>query len=152
VKRLPVLVLLCLLAAACGGGARLSPAAYKAKLATIAAEADKAQHDVEQALQAKTVTAIHARLSAFAAADDRLGDEIDALKPPKNAEQANTALARAEHETADTVRSILPRVAQASSAKSALDLLQNNEQAAKAGQALDTALGQLKRLGYTKGS
>jgi len=152
VKRLLALALLCPLAAACGGSSRPSAGAYRAKLATIATEADKAQHNVEQALQARTVATIHARLSAFAAADERLGDQIDALKPPTDAEQANTALANAEHDMADTVRSLLPRIAQARTAKAALTLLQNDKQAAKTGQELDAALSQLKKLGYTKGS
>jgi CHASE2 domain-containing sensor protein len=152
VKRLLALALLCPLVAACGGTSRLSAEAYEAKLATIATQADKAQHDVERALQAKTAAAIHTHLSAFATADDQLGGQIAALKPPTNAEQANTALAKAEHDMAATVRSLLPRVAQANSAKAALALLQNNKQAAAAGHELDTALGQLKKLGYTKGS
>jgi hypothetical protein len=152
VKRLLALALLCPLVAACGGTSRLSAGAYKAKLATVATQADKAQHEVERALQAKTVAAIHTRLGAFATADDRLGDQIAALKPPADAEEANTALAKAEHEMAATVRSLLPRVAQANSAKAALALLQSDKRAAAAGQALDNALSRLKKLGYTNGS
>lgn len=151
-KRLLTLALLCPLAAACGGTSRLSADAYKAKLATIANQADQAQHNVEQALHAKTVAAIHTRLSAFASADERLGDQIAALKPPKDAEQANTALANAEHDMAATVRSILPRVAHSKNAQSALHLLQNDKQAAKSGHELDNALSRLTKLGYTKGS
>jgi hypothetical protein len=151
-KKLLALTLLCTAAAACGSSNRLSATSYRAKLATIAKQADHAQSNVERALHAKAVAEIHTRLNAFAAADGKLGDEIAALRPPKDAEQANTALAQAEHDMADTVRALLPRVAQAKNATAALALLQHDTQAAKAGQELDTALGRLKKLGYTKGS
>jgi CheY-like chemotaxis protein len=94
--------------------------AYKTRLATIAKEANKAQHDVEQGLQAKTVGELHSRLAAFAVGDQKLGDEVAALKPPKDAEQANAALAKAEHDNAAAVRALLPRVAKARTPKAAV--------------------------------
>jgi hypothetical protein len=152
-KQLIALTLVCATAAACGSSSsRLSAAAYRQKLATIAKRADRAQHDVERAIHAKTASEIHTRLNAFATADDRLGNEIAALKAPKDAEGANSALAHAEHDMARSVHAILPRVAQAKNATSALALLQRDTQAAKAGHELDTALAHLEKLGYTKGS
>src|SRR5439155_12571559 len=78
----------CALLAGCGGSSRLSRSAYRARLATLGKEADKAQGDVEKGLRAKSVAEIQARLKAFATAEDRLGDEVSRLKPPKDAEAA----------------------------------------------------------------
>ena len=109
--RLLTIGLLCVLAAGCGGGSgRLSAAQYRARLAAIGHEANQAQRKVGQGLQAATVAGLSARLRTFAAADDRLGTEIEALKPPKDAEAANAALAKAEHDTAQAVRSALPQI------------------------------------------
>jgi cytochrome c556 len=152
VKRLLALLALAALAAGCGGTSRLSADAYKARLATISKQADKAQHDVEQGLQAKTVAELHSRLAAFAAADDKLGDDVAALEPPKDAEQANAALARAEHDNADAVRALLPRIANARTPTAALQLVQHDPGAAKVGGELDSALSRLRKLGYTTGS
>jgi hypothetical protein len=147
------LALVCALLPGCGGnGSRLSRSAYSARLATLGNEANKAQGDVENALHAKSVSEIEARLKAFAADDDRLGDEVSRLKPPKDAEAANAELARGEHDTAAAVRSVLPRVAKFTSPKAAIAFLSKSVGNAKGAHELDHALSQLKKLGYTKGS
>src|SRR6266702_1161727 len=87
------LMLVCPLLAGCGGSGRLSRSAYGARLATIAKEADEAQADVEKGLTAKSLSELQARLKAFATAEDRLGDEVSRLKPPKDAETPNAELA-----------------------------------------------------------
>src|SRR5438477_6445815 len=100
------LVLIGVLVAGCGGSSRLSASAYRARLATIAKQADAVQTGVEKALNAKSVAELRKRLTLFAAAEDRLGDEVGKLKPPKNAEAANAELARGEHDIAAAVRSL----------------------------------------------
>lgn len=144
----------CALVAGCGsgGGGRLSASAYRSRLAQISHKADKAQSQVEQGLHAKTVGALRARLSAFAASSQQLGDEVAALKPPKNAEVANAELARGEHDTANATRAVLPKLASMTSVKAALAFLQRSQGNAKGGHELDDALTKLKQLGYTKGS
>jgi hypothetical protein len=151
-RRLAVLALTVLAAAGCGGTSRLSASAYRAHLATIAKQADKAQHDVEQGLQAKTVKGLRSRLATFGLADQKLGDEVAALKPPKDAEQANAGLAKAEHDNAAAIRALLPRLAKAQTPKVALQLVQHDATAAKVGGELDNALSRLKQLGYASGS
>jgi hypothetical protein len=136
----------------CGGSSRLSASAYRARLATIAKEADKAQAGVEQGLRARSVAELKARLKAFAAAEDRLGNEVSRLKPPKNAASANAELARGEHDTAAAVRTALPKLAQFTSAKAAISFLSKGLAQPKGGHEVDQALAQLKKLGYTKGS
>jgi hypothetical protein len=143
---------LCALATGCGGSSRLSASAYRARLAAIAREANAAQARVETALRAKSVASIRTRLGAFAGAEDRLGDEVAGLKAPKNAQSANSELARGEHDVADEVRSAVARLSKLKSAKAALSFLQSSLAAAKGGREVDHALTQLKKLGYTKGS
>jgi len=147
------LALVCALLAGCGGSSRLSRSAYRARLATIAKEADKAQADVEKGLTAKSLAELEARLKAFATAEDRLGDEVSRLKPPKDAEAANAELARGEHDTAAAaVRSALPKLATFTSPKAAVAFLSKGLAQPKGGHEVDHALAQLKKLGYTKGS
>ncbi len=90
------LVLLCALVAGCGGSKRLSASEYRARLATLGKEADKAQAAVEKGLTAKSVGELQTRLKAFATAEDRLGDEVSRLKPPNDAETANARLASSD--------------------------------------------------------
>ena len=140
------------LVAGCGGSARLSPNAYRARLATIGREANGAEAGVERGLHAKTVVELRQRLGSFARAAQKLGDEVGALKPPKNAETANALLARGEHDTASATRAVLPHLAKLKSVKAALSLLNKSQGNAKGGSELDEALAELKKLGYTKGS
>ena len=141
------------LVAGCGssGGSRLSADEYTARLASIGKEAATNQAAVEQALRATSVDEIHTRLANFADADDRLGDEVAKLKPPKNAESANAQLARGEHDLASDVRDILPDVSKQKTAKAALARIQESLGSAAGARELDEALTQLKKLGYTKG-
>ena len=146
------LLLLVALVAGCGGSSRLSPSVYRARLATIGREATSVQAAVEQGLHAKSVAELRRRLSSFAGATQKLGDEVAALKPPKNAEAANALLARGEHDTAGATRAVLPHLAKLKSVKAALRLLNKSQGNAKGSRELDQALAELKKLGYTKGS
>jgi len=145
------LLLLLALVAGCGGSSRLSPSAYRAKLAALGREANAAQGQVEKGLHAKSVAEIRTRLSTFANATQKLGDEVAALKPPKNAEAANALLARGEHDTAGATRAVLPQLAKLKSVKAALSFLNRSEGNAEGGRELDQALTELKKMGYAKG-
>jgi hypothetical protein len=144
------LVLLCVLLAGCGGSKRLSASEYRTRLASLAKEADKAQGAVEKGFTAKSVAELRARLKTFATAEDRFGDEVGRLKPPKDAEAANAELARGEHDTAAAIHSVLPQLAKFTSPQAAVRFL--NKQNPKGGHEIDHALTQLRKLGYTKGS
>lgn len=148
-----LIALLCVAAlAGCGGGSRLSRADYTAKLAAVGKEADTTQAGIEKALKAKSVTELAAALNAFADAEDRLGDEVAKLKPPKDAQAANDELAKGEHDIARAVREVSRQVEKAPSVSAALKMVQTSEAAGAAGQEVDHALAVLKKLGYTKGS
>jgi hypothetical protein len=148
--RLGALALIAVALTACGSATTLSPATYRTSLAQIATQADQAQTDVEKGLQAKTLNQLRATLTMFAHKDEQLSNEFASLHPPSNAVAANAALERAEHDQADMVRALLPHIAHANSVRTAIALLQADPQAAATGRQLDSALAQLRRLGYAK--
>ena len=144
-------VLVCV-AAGCGGSSRLSASAYRTRIATLSHEADAAQGRVEKGLNAKSVARIRSLLTAFASDSDRLGDEVAALKPPKDAAAANAELARGEHDTATATRTAVAQLAKFKTPAAALQYLQHSLGNAKGAHELDDAIAKLKKLGYTSGS
>jgi hypothetical protein len=138
--------------AGCGGSGRLSKSDYRAKLAAISKEADRAQSDVEQGLHAKTVSELRQRLVAFAAASRRLSGEVAELKAPKNAEAANAELATGEQDTARATQAAAAAVAKMKTPAAAIGYLEHSLANAKGAHELDDALAKLKKLGYTSGS
>jgi len=155
VSALLVLVL-CALAvgvAGCGGGSdRLSAAAYKAQLAKISKQADAAHGAVDRgAPAAKTVAQVQALLRRYGNAEARIGDEVSKLKAPKNAEAANSELARGEHDDATEIQALLPRLAKFKTVQQAFAYLQKLGHT-KGGQEQDEAISKLKNMGYTTGS
>src|SRR5215471_19786318 len=154
-NRAPIPLALCVLAlaaAGCGGGSGESKAAYRSDLAKIAQEAGTAHQRVEQgAPTAKTVAQVQALLRQFAADEDKIGDEVSKLNPPKDAAAANAELARGQHDDADEIRAILPKLGKFNSVQQAFAYLQSVG-TSKGGQEGDQALTKLKQLGYTSGS
>jgi hypothetical protein len=135
--------------AGCGGSSRLSASAYRARLATLAKESDAAQRTVEKGFQATSVPQLTKVLQSFAPVEKRIGDEVAALKPPKDAEPANTELVNGYHDTASEVQALVPKVQKMTTAKAAIAFLQKSSQT-KGGRELDDALTKLKKLGYIK--
>jgi hypothetical protein len=146
-------VILTLAAVGCGGGeSGESKAAYRSDLAKIATEAGAAHQRVEQgAPTAKTVAQVQALLRRFASDEDKIGDEVSKLKPPKDAAAANAELARGQHDDADEIRAFLPKLAKFTSVQQAFAYLQGIGKT-KGGREGDEALTKLKQLGYTSGS
>lgn len=138
-----------LLVSACGGSSRLSASDYRAHLETIAKESDAALRAVEKGFQARSVPQLVKVLSVFGAAEKRIGDEVAALKPPKDAEAANTKLANGQHDTASEVQAYLPKIKKMPSAKAAIAYLSKTP-TTKGGREIDEALAMLKKLGYIK--
>lgn len=149
-----VIVAVALLLAACGGSgsSRLSASEYRAQLAKIKQQSAQAQAQVAQGLHAKTVADLHKRLEAFAAASNRMGDEVAKLKAPSDAEAANAELAQGEHDTAAATRAAAAAVARLKTPRAALALLEHSLGNDKGAHELDSALAKLKTLGYTSGS
>jgi hypothetical protein len=142
-----VALMLVLVVSACGGSGRLSASAYRAHLKTIAKESDAAQHAVEDGFRATSVPQLVKVLSVFGAAEKRIGDEVAALKPPKDAETANAELANGQHNTASEVRALLPKIKKMPSAKAAIAYLSKTP-TTKGGREVDQVLAMLRNLGY----
>jgi hypothetical protein len=142
-------VTLLLLVSACGGSTRLSASDYRAHLETIAKESDAAQHGVEKGFQATSVPQLVTVLTAFEAAEKRIGDEVAGLKPPKDAEAANTELANGQRDTASELQALLPKTKKMPTARAAIAYL-NKTPTTKGGREVDEALAMLKKLGYIK--
>ena len=140
-----------LLVAACGDGSSgpLSASDYGAQLEKVARESNTAQHAVEKGFHATTVTQLVAVLTAFGAAQTRIGDEVAALKPPTNAAAANTELANGLRDTGSEVRALLPKVKKMPDANAAVAYLSKTP-TTKGGNEIDQALAQLRKLGYIK--
>jgi hypothetical protein len=141
-----------LLLTACGGGSRLSQSAYRTKLAQVKQEAASAQASVAQGLQAKTLAELRGRLDAFAESTQRISDEVAKLKPPQNAEVANTELADGLHETARATRDASKAVAGLHTPREAITYLEQSPLNKKGARQVDEALTKLRQLGYTSGS
>ena len=138
-----------LLVSGCGGSSRLSASDYRAHLETVGKESDAAQHAVEKGFQATSVPRLVKVLTVFGAAEKRTGNEVAALKPPKDAGAANTELANGLHDTGSEVQALLPKIRKMPNAKAALAYL-GKTPTTKGGQEIDQALAQLKKLGYIK--
>ena len=138
-----------LLVSACGSSGRLSVSEYRAHLRTVAKESDAAQHAVEKGFRATSVPQLVKVLTVFGTAQRRIGDEVAALKPPKDADGANTELATGLHDTDSEVKAVLPKLEKMPSAKAALAYLSKTP-TTKGGDEIDQALAQLKKLGYIK--
>jgi hypothetical protein len=149
----PAVCVLGVALAGCGGGSdRLSKPAYRAKLAAISKKVDTAHGALEQgAPKAKTVAQVQTLLRRYATAEERLGDQVSALKAPKDAESANAELARGEHDDAAQIRRLLPKLSSFKSVQQAFGFLQRLG-GTKGGHEQDHAIAELKRLGYTSGS
>jgi hypothetical protein len=156
VRWVPAITLV-LLVSACGSGggggagtsSRLSASAYRAHLKTIAKESDTAQHAVEKGFRASSVPQLVTVLTAFGTAEKRIGNEVAALKPPTNAEAANTEAAKGLQDTASEIQALLPKIRKMPSAQAAIAYL-SKKSTTKGGHELDEALAKLKQLGYIK--
>jgi len=155
-SRLVVAGSLCVIVmlAGCGGSGQLSASDYKAKLAALNKEVDTAEtHAQAAATQAQSVAQIRAALTQVAVVQARVGDAVEKLKPPKDAESANKLLARGAHDIAGETRAVLPALASVKTPRHALALLQQRlGSAPKGARELDQAVAELKKLGYSAGS
>lgn len=143
-------VLGCLVLAACGSG-RLSKAGYQSQLAVILNGGVLAHNALSLgAANVPTVPQLQTKLRRLASAEDQLGDELSALKPPKDAVAANAELAKGEHDDAAELRGLIPRLSRFSGPRQALHFL-NRIGHTNGGREQDEAIAKLKKLGYATG-
>src|SRR5215510_16072393 len=109
-------VTLVLLVSACGGGGRGTPgttssdssaSAYRAQLRNVGKEYEAAQL---AALEGRTVPQFVTVVTAFVAANRRIGAEVAALNPPADAEAANAELAKGMQDEAAELEALLPKI------------------------------------------
>jgi hypothetical protein len=130
----------------------LSRAAYKKLLSQIASEENRAQKTVQSALSASSVSDLRKGLLTFAADQDRVAHRLSSVTPPADAQSANTALANAFAANATATRQVAGKLGSVHSMSLAKKMINAATAARQSGQAIDSALAKLKRLGYTKGS
>jgi hypothetical protein len=155
--RTPVLAIsmtVALALTACGGSSHktLTPAQYKAKLAALGRQDDKAHAGMDNLPHAKSVAAMRSGMRSFAAAERRLGNEVAALEPPANAAAANALLAKGFRDTAGEIGHVLQLLAPAKTPQQALQVLGRAGSSLSGGKELDAALAKLRKLGYAHGS
>lgn len=137
----------CFVLAACGNG-RLSKADYRHQLAVILKSSIQAHNSLSLAgATAQSVPQLQTHLRRFASAEEQFGDDVSALKPPKDAVGANTELAKGAHHDAAEIRKLIPKLSKFSTVRQALHFL-NGVGHTKGGQELDRATTKLRKLGY----
>jgi hypothetical protein len=142
------LLALCPALAGCGGGDddRLTAGAYRARLTQLSQQQTKTYGNVEKAFGSNSVSEIKAGLTTFADDEQRLGDDVAELKPPKDAEAANDQLASGARALADDVRAAVAELEGITRAKTARDLV--DRRLANSEKELGDALTKLNKLGY----
>ena len=118
----------------------------------IKSEAASAESNVAQGLHATSLAELRQRIDAFSAATQRIGDEVAKLKPPQNAEAANTELARGLHETAQATHAQSGKIAALHTAQEAIAYLETTAGNQKGAHDVNEGLAKLQKLGYTSGS
>jgi hypothetical protein len=90
-------------------------------------------------------------MEAFLADERSAAAKVAGVQPPRDAASANALLATGLRDSAAELQSVLPAVRKAASTKDAILAVEHGVKP-KGGQEIDRALGQLKKLGYSKGS
>jgi hypothetical protein len=148
----------CLTVAGCGSSdngtttTQLTAQQYTQFLQRLSQRENQAHNALERAFHAKTVAQIQQTVLAFATDQSGAADQVSNVTPPANAKAANEMLEKAFKDTAASIHAVLPQIANASSPQAAMSAIQKAKGPQQAGQELDAALAQLKKLGYTKGS
>lgn len=140
-----------LLLSGCGSG-RLSAGDYRSRISNINQDLTNAAAAIQSAVAPRyTVVHIRAALRRLADNQQRIGDELASVKPPKRAEAANALMARGAHDFAAEIRGAEKKLRSVSDHRKALVLLQKALHNPKGVQELSRAFRELHRLGYFSG-
>lgn len=85
-------------------------------------------------------------------AEQQIASQVRALKPPKDAQDANAELAVGAQDTAKATQKAAVRIGKFKTTRAAVASLESSLGNARGAHELDGALAKLKALGYTKGS
>jgi hypothetical protein len=130
----------------------MSAQAYRHLLQSVSHQEDAAHRAVDHLLHATKVTVMRKGFLDFAADQQRVSEELSSVTPPRDATEANAALARALADNAGAVRQVAAQLAHAHTPKQAMTIVSSARGAQRAGQEIDAAVGRLRKLGYTAGS
>jgi hypothetical protein len=149
----------CVALAACGSGNNnttttpLSAQQYKQFVHGLAQQQDTAHKAFDPVFMHPTsLSQLQQAMNMFATAQEQAAARLSNVTPPANAKAANDQLEKAFKDTAAEIHQVLPEIASAGSPKAALAILQKAKGLQQAGNELDAALGELRKLGYTQGS
>ena len=92
------------------------------------------------------------KILAFADAQGKISTDVALARPPANPEKANMDLAVAFSDNAGAVRQAASQVGTLSTVKQALALINSDKELQSSGAKIDTALAELRKLGYAKGA
>ena len=136
--------------AGCGGEDRLAAGEYRARLAAVERKQERSYAQVEKALKASRVADLKQGLETFAADQERMGQQVEDLKAPADAERANARLGEGLQRLASDVRAAAGDLASVKNPKLALKKVDARMNESAGSRAVDDALTQLKQKGYTK--
>lgn len=140
-----------LMAAGCNGTDRLSRQEYGARLQAIDAQVGGAEEAAQAAFASgSSLERLTRAIRSWADAEEQAGNELAAVRPPRDAEEANRSLSAAEKHFAAELRKAAAalkgvRIADAPA------ILEREMGSSPAAAQLDHAIARLKALGYAHG-
>ena len=139
-----------LTSAGCGGSGRLSKPEYLARLHAVNVRVGRAEGAAEAAFApgGSPSRGRHAILE-WANAEQQAGEELAAVRPPKDAEAVNRNLSNAEKQFAAALRKAAGALEGAPAADGP-KILERQMRSSPAPSKLDQAIAQLKALGYSR--
>jgi hypothetical protein len=148
-KRLAILVLAGLLLAACGGSGRLSMKDYETHLQNDGKPVQKTVTELTNTANLTSLAAFATKADAAEAAVKTAADDLDSIKPPKEAEADNAAIV-AGLRAIQTGLEKLKKVAASGNAAAVLAAAGSLESSPEL-KAAQKAITDLKKQGYTVG-
>jgi hypothetical protein len=134
----------------CGPSGRLSAHEYRGRLAALDRRGTSATAAIQRVIHnPKSIAQIQQSLRRFAAMEDRSGEAVGRLRPPKDAQKENDLLAQGDHLIAEEIRAAIPELSRAKDPGHAVAMLVYLP--SKGEQQVERARAQLKKMGYIKG-
>lgn len=140
-----------LTAAGCAGTDRLSAQEYRARLQATDTQVGRAEKAAQAAFASDgSLKRLRRAILSWADAEAQAGTELAAVRPPKDAEEANRSLSAAEKHFGAALRKAAAALKGVRLAH-APTILEREMGSSPAAAQLDHALARLKALGYAHG-
>jgi hypothetical protein len=126
---------------------------YKQFLHSLARREGQAHKSFDPVLMHPTSLAqVQQALRSYANDQQQAAAQVAGITPPANAKSANEQLEKAFKDQGEAIQQVLPQIQSAGSLRAAMVVIQSAKGPQQAGQELDAALAQLRKLGYTAAS